>query len=658
MRPLTAILLVLLTSSLASTANGQETFVELRNAMATASNLPEQRRIVARMHELLRQGAVPPAQVGTMIYGLARKPVFAEDATITLLLELIETPGTAEAATTAIAYQFRTGSLGDSAGKAFADALRIYHRQQGLSDAAITNLQSALSRDAPPQNRAYALQILQERPQQGDGRDRFLNSVANLLDPDVTAGEKLVAIGVLATAAASGELPQDANRSLYRVATRERNAAVRVAAWPIVMQPRVAQKVSDREPYFSLGRELTRQLNAPPRGSIPSFIEADEPVREQAVELLNEFWHPDYPSLYVDALITLVEKHGSAASANKLVDIRRANGLTGQQLAALAGVSSDRPHVEQAIEAIIVPSLAPGSLVGPLAVIQSSDDPAERAAATKLLFEQHPEGPVPVAIAEAAYAVMAGSNDFDAAAVSLVVRGDEPFAAREEKILRLVDRTPRKPGVIVQALQQLHGDVGIDFLVRRYANDDSIEETFRGTLLNMLFMDVHESGRMDAETTATVTEFALTADNYFSTSIAVQLLQATGAEVPWSIRVRQKSFRWSVLSWVGIVALVAGSAAGLYVLVLVALPGRKTGLTGAARASGFVVWLILSLLFVGTAGLALLGSLGHTSTPSPDRAMPYYAAVLAVAIALVVVAIVLHRRRSSGAGVDPAAARI
>ena len=222
---------------------------------------------------------------------------------------------------------------------------------------------------------------------------------------------------------------------------------------------------------------------------------------------------------------------------------------------------------------------------------------------------------------------------------------DATFAAREAKILELVDRTPRPSGQIIQALQHLHGDVDVDFLVRRYANDKSIEETFRSTLLNTLYRDVRESGEMDPETTAAVADFARSADNYFSITVASRLLEASGSDVPWSIRIRQQEFQWNLLMGVGLLSLAVGAAAALYLLVLVALPGRVSGLRGTQRVAGSLLWLVLGVGFVGAASLSLLHSIGHDYVPPPDQAFPYYAATLAIAILLLIVAIVLQRAR-------------
>jgi len=623
-------------------------FTDLRNAMFAAQTLPEQRAILERMREALRDGAVPAAQVGSMIYGLSEKPVFNETATISFLQELIATPDTAEATTTVIANYFHSNAFNAAAIKTLAEALHAYHLQPGLSDAAINNLVRTLTLDAPQANREYALGILRLRPPDQGMRDRFLSAVSNLLDAQMSPDEKRTALELFVEAAESGPLPEPATKAIYRTATAEPDAALRIAAWPLLLQSKFEQRDSERGAYHSLGSRLSEQLIAPVTGSMPSFIEANDDIREQAVTLLNAYWHPEYHSDYIDTLITLVDKHGSRASMEKLLQLRRINALNDDQLTALTRIAAEDSALVRSIKSIIIPNLAAGSLVGPAEVIAYSNDPEEWARATAQLLAQHPNGGVPASVADAAYSVMARSSDYDAAAVALFVRGDTPFAEREAKVLKLVDSNPRHPDHIVKALQHLHGDVGLDVLVRRYANNQSIEETVRRALLNMFYAEVRESRQMDAATTAAVADFGRTADSSFSINVASKILETSGMAIPWSIRIRQDDFQWQLLSWLGLLSLAVGAAAGLYALVLVALPRRKSGLRGAHRAIGFALWLILSALFAGAALAALLHSIGHNSAPPPDRALPYYAATLAISIVLLMLAVGLRRQRDRG----------
>ncbi|WP_133125907.1 hypothetical protein [Pseudohalioglobus lutimaris] len=641
------VLVLLATSALVHAVENSYAFMELRKELSTARTAQQKQAIVERMREGLRAGMVPSGHIGALIHGFAQQQMLNEPFTVSFMLELIATPGTAEAATTAIAGKLGGSDFNGLASKTFAEALGNYHRQAGLSDQAISNLLRAFQLSTPLKNREYALEILLLRPMEGDNRSDFLVAVASLLDPDMPVSERQAAMHVLVDAAKTGPLPPRAKAAIYRVATEERDAALRVTSWPPLMRERFENRGSARSDYQVLGVRLSAQLIAPAADLTPSFTDADEASRERAVALLNDYWHPEYSPGYIDILIELVDRHGSPASMSKLLELRKINVLSSEQVIALSGIVPESPAMQQSLRAVTAPNLAPGSLVGPVEVIGNSDDRGEWPQAADKLLAEYPEGTVPRDVAEAAYTVMAGLAEYNASAVSLFSRGDEPFAAREAKLLKLVDRSPRYAPNIVRALQHLHGDVGLEFLVRRYINDESIDESFRLTLLGMLHVEVRDSGRMDPETTASVTDFARSADSGFSVARASSLLEVSGEDVPWSIRIRHPDFQWRGLTFIGSLSLVVGTAVAVYLLVLLSLPGRVSGLGGAQRVTGFLLWLILSALFTGAVVLAMAHSIGHDSMPSPDRAAAYYAATLSIVVVLVILTIVLYRRRSS-----------
>ncbi len=351
-------LLILATPTITGAADNHRAFTDLRNAMFAAKTQLEQRAIVERMREALRDGAVPAAQVGSMIYGLSTKPVFNEAATLSFLQELIATPDTAEATTTVIAGYFRSNAFNEGARETLAEALHTYHLQQGLSDAAINNLQRALTLSAPQANREYALAILRLKPPDDDKRSEFLTAVSNLLDAQMSAGEKRAAMEIFVKAAQNGPLPENATSAIYMAATAEQDAAVRVAAWPLVMQSKFEQRESERGAYYFLGARLNEQLIAPVTGSIASFIDADEEMREQAVALLNDYWHPEYHPEYIDILITLVDLQGSPASMEKLLELRPMGALNGDQLTELSKIAAEDPAIAQSVKTITIPNLA------------------------------------------------------------------------------------------------------------------------------------------------------------------------------------------------------------------------------------------------------------------------------------------------------------
>lgn len=426
---------------------------------------------------------------------------------------------------------------------------------------------------------------------------------------------------------------------------QEPDDGVRLAAWPFVL-PRAAT-ASNR---FVFGMDLTRQLTNPESGELPSFVDAYRSERERAVALLSDYWEPNYPTQFVDALIQVVAEQGFESSIQKLVELRRIDALSDEQLAAISDIETNDPTVRRIIATIATPNLALGSLVGPMEVIAYSDDAEERAAATQQLLDQHPTGAVPMAVADAAYEVIGHSDAYDAAAVALVVRADEAFAAREAKILRMADGAPQRTTNVVRALQHLHDDADLDFLVRHYADNEAVDESLRATLVSMLYSQVRDGGDVAPDTAASVVGLARSADRYSTVDIATRLLRAAGADVPLSVRLREKDVQWTLLGWIGIATLVVGILSGLALLILVALPGRTTGLDRGERLGGFGVFLLLGTLLVGACGVALLHSIGHNYTPPPNQAAPWYFAAFMLAASLVAAGLYLKRRGQSKPG--------
>lgn len=631
--------LLLIAAVCPDTARAANALTDLRFELESSESLDEQLDVVERMRALLHEHSLPENQVNVMIYGLTLKPVFAEEAVMSLLREMIATPEIADTTITAIANQFGGTAMDERSTPAVGDMLSTWHRQRGLPDAAIAALTRALKKGVPRVRREYALEILTARPLSGPQQLRFLHGVADLLEPEVTAEEKLRALDILMAAAETRELPRDALNALYKVATRETDDEVRLASWPFVLPQSAA---AGNKLVFGMG--LARQLTSPGTAGQPSFAGAEESLRERAVSQLIDYWHPDYPRQFIDALIEIVAQHGSETAVRKLEALRRVDALNDKQLGSLAAIDTRDASLQRVIETITIPNLAVGSLVGPMEVIAYSRDAAERAAATQQLLDRYPSGQVPLRVAEAAYEVMTGSDAYDAAAVALVARGDEPFDTREAKILRTADGSSQRSLNAVRALQHLHGDVGLDFLVRHYANDESLAEPLRATIVSMLYMEVRDSGELDDETAASVLQLARSADSYTTVDIATRLLRTAGLDVPLSARLREKDLQWKILGWGGIATLVLGLLAGLALLLLVALPRSVTGLDRRQRFSGLGLFLLLGTLFVGACGIALLHSVGHNYTPPPDQAAPYYLAAFALAVLLAATTLRLGRR--------------
>lgn len=621
-----------------------ETIFDLRRELEVAPTVEDQLEVIGRMRTMVQRGAAHPGQVGMVVYVVLGKPVIEEPQAMDLFRDMLAKPDLVDGAAGTIASQFYRGGHSEQIYTELATMLKDVSLQRGTPVPRVNELWEAMAADQPLFKRTMALEILTARPPTNDEREEYLKRAAELLDPEFTLSERQTAVRILAEGASTGELPRRTRGHLYRAARDDPDAAIRVSTWPLVMPLE-----TERSSRYHFGADLTEQLAGPATETTPSFDDADVETRERAVHLLNDYWdnwESRYPAIYVDALVSVVVNHGSPAGIETLTELRRRNELTDEHLAALGGIELGNSQVSEAVEVIVQPNLTRGSLVGPLEVLRSGSAAEERATALRLLLDEHPTGPVPMDVATAAYSVMTDNWEYDAAAVSLMARGDEPFASKEDKILALVATVPRPNGTIVEALRQIHDGSDTEGLVVLYASDKRIEETFRASLVNRLYGEVRDSADIEPGTVEAVRAFGLSADNYGSVSVVIRLLEATGANVPMRLWLKDKGVQWTVLLWMGLGSLVVGGCSALAWLGFIALLSRASG---ARRLASLVGLLAIVSLFVVCAVAGFVLSLGHNSTPNPGPAAPFYVGCAIIALSTAALTIRMYGKRSEAA---------
>ena len=633
-------LVFLLFATLADVA-AAATILDLRRELEVADTLDSQLEVVGRMRAKVREGTVNPNQVGMVVYVLSRKPVFKHREAMSLVRDMLADPDLDAEAAGTLANQFSQDHISDEIAREVAQMLLKVQTERVLPVPRMADLRYALTPSVPLYKRELALEILMARPPAGDNRTRYFDGIAGMLDPEFTLAERKAAVKILAEAAEIGDLPGRGWGALSRAAKREPDHALRVSVWPAIMPTE-----TDRRGRYVLGANLTDQLTGPATESRPSFDDADEATRERAVMLLNNYWdtwEERYPDIYKDALVQMVVRHGSPASLAKVKELRARNELSEEHLAALGDIELGDPVLASTLEEVVQPNLAPGSLVGPVEVLRTSSNKDEREAARQRLLQEHPTGTVPMEVAEVAYLDMKGRWGYNAAAASLVARGDEPFADKEKKILALVDEVPRPTGTIAEALRVLIGAPDMQGVVVKYASDERIEETMRASLLGLLYNQMRDGGDIDSRTIAAVEALGRSAENYGTISAASRLLETAGVGIPWQMRVRDKSFQWSALMLTGLGSLVLGGISAVGWLVFVTTPSRVSGRSGGKRFASFGGLLVFVAAYIGCALFALLFSLGHTSTPSPRPAAPFYLGCVIIAITMAVLTIRMYR---------------
>lgn len=615
----------------------------LRFELAEQETVEAQLEVLARMEEMRQKGAIPAGSVHILVSVLTSQPVISEPEGVAFIRRLLEQPGLAPEATRAMASRVaRPQRLAPGVEQLLVELILEYQQKRALSADALASFGDMLSPAAPAQRRETAWLVLERGGQLDAPVKQILDDFARVVESEMPPAERRRALDALVRSASAGRRSDAARRALYRTATQDPNDDFRLLAWPSVIE-----RSSDRSSRQSLQFSLSRQLKAPTENNPVTFDDADSAVRERAVALLLALAPEPRHSMFIDELIDLVERYSSPAATEELIRLRTLNELSNEQRERIAALDIADDTVGNALAAVAVANFEPRALASPIHIARTSKDAAEMVAASEALLAEHPSGAVPKEIADAAYRVLS-SGGANPAAAELVARGDYSFAETESRALGLVGQFRQPTGEIISILSALHDGAGTEFLVRNYATDTDIEETFRSALVGRLYVEVRTGGvRLERETIAALLDFGRSAENYFSVRQVIQLLGKVDVGVPWSIRVKDKGFRWAVLGWILLASWIIGGTASIAWLFRLLLPSNETGLSGGSRLGSFAIWLLLATAFAAVNGLGILFSLGHNSTPNPGGAAPFYLASLVLSLIAAAAALSLWRRRRS-----------
>lgn len=597
----------------------------------------EQRLEILRQVEVEVRGGNLQAMSSRQIAGLAlSRDVASASESMSLLRTLLGSPAGRQATVLAIGGRLSDSRIDSDTARRWIELLIEYDKTIGLPDSVFKQMGGALGRLPDPTYRQHVFSIVSESSWAQANRDELLSIVAGFLEPRFSREERLGALGLLGEAARDGTLPAQVRTTIYRVATQDENARLRVSAWPILIA------TASEEDLRHLRMTLTREIQSPDRAL--SLYSAEPQVRDDGVRIIANMWKPGLPDMVIDGLIGLVGTTGSISALRELADLRRVDGLNEQQLARLRALDLPSPEGSALLETLLIDALQPGSLIGPMEAIEHSMSPEVRRLATEQLLEAHSTDPVPVSVAEAAYSVLRRGGEAGSPAIDLVVRADEPFATKEKKILALIDQAPQM--AIVDALSKLNDGADAEYLVQAYATDQTIAETFRSSLVSALHRQTANGGELRPETLQVLRELGESASNYFTIGRVIRVFENTGEPVPWSIRIRSSSYQWDVLFISLIVSWIIAIAGGILWLLLIAFPSDAVPVSRGSRIGSLVGWLAMAVVFVVSSGAAMLYSLGHSEAPKPGPAVPFYVSTLFLACGVAAISIYKLRKRS------------
>lgn len=613
----------------------------LRFELAEQETVEAQLEVLARMERLRQNRQIPASSIHILVLDLSTRRVMTEPQAIAFVDGLLAYPDWAPEATRAMASVVANPRRVDPAviGQ-FLQRILDYQKTQKLSAAALASFGDMLSPSTEPDRRETAWLVLERGGQIRAPVKEILDDFARVAESELPLVERRRALDTLAESTSAGRRSDAARRALYRIATQDPNDDLRLLVWPSVIA-----RASDQSSRQSLQFSLSRQLKAPTKNNVATFDDASSAVRERAIELLLTLAPEPRYAMFIDEIIDLVERYASPAATQEIVRLRALNALSNEQRERVASLNTTDEAVATSLEAVAIPNFQPESLASPIHIASTSKNSAEMVDASNALLAEYPTGVVPREIADAAYRVLQ-SGGANPAAAELVARGDYPFAETEKRALSLVRQFRQPTSEIVSILSMLHDNADAEFLVRQYAMDGTIEETFRSTLVGRLYAEVRDDGkRLEPDTIAALIQFGRSAENYFSVSRVINLLEKIDVGVPWSIRIKDKGFRWAVLGVILLTSWIIGGISSVAWLFRLLLPPTETGLSGAGRLGSLALWIVLAVAFAATNGLGIIFSIGHNSTPDPGGAAPFYLASFVLSLIAAVVAFSLWRRR-------------
>ncbi len=161
----------------------------------------------------------------------------------------------------------------------------------------------------------------------------------------------------------------------------------------------------------------------------------------------------------------------------------------------------------------------------------------------------------------------------------------------------------------------LFANEALDDFATRYVGDTKLPGYFRSRFVRDL------SGYSQAPMPATLHSALLhaTADiwtDYQLIGATLHALRARQADVPLSLRVKERSFQSGSLFGIWVLCLVTSGVIALMTLIAV-FRAPLSRAVAAKRTLLFVVWAAAAVAMLGFLALGFFGFLGHNSAPAP-----------------------------------------
>lgn len=631
-----AVILVLCGLACQSGADSADITV-LTRQIDTADSLAQRISILRELEVEVDAGNLRVGHINSLTMRLMGSRIIESPEAMSLLTSMLSSPVGSDETTLAVAGRMNGEPISPEVARRLFAMLTAYDADRGLPMTTFRRLNQVLPDMKDARLRLEMYRYLDDSDWASFKSKEFLPTVAHFLAPEYSRSERLEALDRVELAAMTYRLPSKVRSHLVRLAADDPDARFRIVAWSILR----AQDAASGNRGRSMG--LLKEIQDPTAEK--SLYNAEAEVRERGVALILTDWGPDLSEAVVNSLISLVAETGSLTALIGLANMRQKDGLSDAQLDRLRSINVEDSDSRTLLVEIVTPALEQGSLLGPVEVMEYSRSPDERRRALELLLDRNTDDTVPDEVAEAAYQMLISRSDVPGAAGALLARSGKTFDQKERLLLGLVDRSPRPHGAVIRGLSTLNDDADIETLVNKYAGRSQITENFRASLVSELYQQTKEGAALRPETVAVLQELGESADNYGTVGVVIRVFESIDRPVSWTIRIRDEGFQWYMLGVVLMVSWLIAISGGVAWLIHLVVPFEQRQDALGARFGGFLSLFFMAVVFLGANVGGLLLSLGHTSSPPPNQAAPFYVMMFAIACAIGAIGISVWRKR-------------
>lgn len=514
-----------------------------------------------------------------------------------------------------------------------ANALSVLaeaQRHRALPTAAFDALLAALDNRAVS-NRHIAIGAIGATPVTDARYESVVAAITAVLGANEHWSTRISAAKELGAMGARQALPGETLAALKSSATADPWMTVRMTALESLAPQSLAQAERD-----ALARSLIAELVEPDaeRWRRSRGTREHQTVRHRAERLLDDWYSAPYPEFVVDGFVALSKEHDAERSRSILASVRGDGGLNPPQRERLLlqAAAHNNPRIRAALYALLAEVRHEDDVELALESVMQGDENALRA--TYGLLTWYEARPMPQRVADIATGALLASDDRElrAAAARLSIRGPAEIDRREATLIDAARRLGQNAADIEAALIELRGDAAIERLVARYAADTSLHASFRSLLIRRLEIQDDSVLPLDANTIAALERAGRDAEDYRLLASIASVYEDRGMSLPFGLYVKLKDTHYRALgiAWIGCAIVTSG--AGLLSLFRMASGALRQRLSGRKLGVAFLIWLLLTLIVLGAAGLGVISALGHNYSPPPAQILlfniPFYVGTL------------------------------